>query len=449
MFDTVYTMSKRWAWAGLLLLLLVTRFAHLDVLWVEEAYPTAAAREILAGKMLYRDIWFDKPPLFPVTYLLWGASTGWPLRLAGALFVLLCCWIVSRWAGLRAALLLAFFLTFWIPSAVMALTPDLLLLPLHVGAVYLAWRGKPFTAGALGGIGLLFNAKAIFVLPACLLFNPSPWVVLGFILPPLLSLTTVPLTDYWQQVWAWGAAYSADHPFTNAFALGAQRTANWLGFHAALVVAAIPAFRKDRRLIGWALLSLFAVCLGARFFPRYYFQLLPALVIAAALGWQDLQKKWRYVALALLLIPLVRFGPRYVDMYLHHPWRDLAMYEGSSDAAGRIRSLSRPGDTLLVWGYRPELFPLTGLHAGTRFLDSQPLTGVIADRHLTDSHSTAPELAAANRKALVNTTPTWIVDGLGPYNPALDIRRFGDLVEWFSAYNLVADLPTARIYRRR
>jgi len=442
-------MPKRWAWAALLLLLLVTRLAHRDVLWVEEAYPTAAAREILAGKMLYRDIWFDKPPLFPITYLAWGATTGWPLRVAGALFVLLCCWIVNRWGGLRAALLLGFFLTFWIPSAVMALTPDLLLLPLHAGAVYIAYRGRPFTAGALAGIGLLYNIKSILVLPACLLFCPSPWVVLGFFLPPLFSLPALPLTNYWQQVLAWGAAYSADTPFSGTFVLAAQRTANWLGFHAALVIAAIPTLRKDRRFIGWALLSFFAVCLGARYFPRYFFQLLPVMVIAAALGWESLEKRWRYLALILMLIPFVRFGPRYVDLYLNRPWSDLAMYEGSRDAAMHIRALARPGDTLLVWGYRPEIYPLSGLHAGTRFLDSQPLTGVIADRHLTDSRPTALELAAANRRALTNSRPTWIVDGLGPYNPALDIRRYDDLRSWFTSYSLVADLPTARIYRLR
>ena len=41
---------------------------------------------MLGGKALFRDIWFDKPPLLPLSYLLCGAGAGWTLRLAGALY---------------------------------------------------------------------------------------------------------------------------------------------------------------------------------------------------------------------------------------------------------------------------------------------------------------------------------------------------------------------------
>jgi len=91
--------------------------------WVEECYPGAAALQVLAGKIPYRDFWFDKPPLSILAYLLWGARAGWPLRLAGALFVTLLCWLLYRFAvrqwGNREAVLAAglgaFFLTFGIP----------------------------------------------------------------------------------------------------------------------------------------------------------------------------------------------------------------------------------------------------------------------------------------------------------------------------------------------
>ena len=66
---------------------LIFRLLHSRVLWVEEAYPTAAAINILAGRTLYTDFWFDKPPLFPYLYTLWGAETGMLLRIAGALYV--------------------------------------------------------------------------------------------------------------------------------------------------------------------------------------------------------------------------------------------------------------------------------------------------------------------------------------------------------------------------
>ena len=41
----------------------------------------------------------------------------------------------------------------------------------------------------------------------------------------------------------------------------------------------------------------------------------------------------------------------------------------SNDSAAAARAMkTAPGDTLLVWGYRPDLFALTGLRTGTPFL---------------------------------------------------------------------------------
>jgi hypothetical protein len=178
--------------------LLATRLCHTGIVWVEEAYPTAAAIQLLHGSALYRDIWFDKPPLFAYTYLLWGAHIGVPLRIAGAVFVFLCCLMMWRFArdlwgppeGLAAALFTAFFLTFGIPSAVMALAPDLLMVLPHIAAVYLAWRGQAFLSGLAAGMAMLVNPKAVFLLAACALWTGRawPWLLLGFALPNLAAL---------------------------------------------------------------------------------------------------------------------------------------------------------------------------------------------------------------------------------------------------------------------
>jgi hypothetical protein len=128
-------------------------------------------------------------------------------------------------------------------------------------------------------------------------------------------------------------------------------------------------------------------------------------------------------------------------------WSDLAMYEGSREAARVVKQAARPGDTLLVWGYRPDLFVETRLAAGTPFLDSQPLTGVIADRHLVDVRPSAPELARENRQRLAEMAPTFVVDGLGPYNPPLAIRAYPELQAWLGKYDEIARLPTAVVYR--
>ena len=79
-------------------LLMAARLCHVHILWAEETLPLAAARQMLAGKALYRDIWFDKPPAAPLLCLAVGAGAGWPLRVAGALYALLCCWIAFGFA---------------------------------------------------------------------------------------------------------------------------------------------------------------------------------------------------------------------------------------------------------------------------------------------------------------------------------------------------------------
>ncbi len=425
---------------------------------MEEAYPTTAALQVLDGKELYRDVWFDKPPLLAYTYLLWDARMGAPLRIAGASFVFLCCLMIWKFGrelwgsqeALSAALFLGFFLTFGIPSAVMALAPDLLMMLPHLAAVYLAWRGKAFLSGLVAGVALLVNAKAAFVLLACALWagRAWPWLLLGFAIPNAAAFAWFG-RPYFDEVWRWGALYS-ERGF--AFSTAFTRTINWMGFHCALVAAAVFAMWKEKngRMLGWLLVSIVAVAAGWRFFPRYYFQLLPVMALIAARGYALLGRR-RAIVWLLLVIPLVRFGPRYLMLAndLAHDrkteWSDLELSQDSRAAADRI---GREG-TLLVWGYRPDIFAYTRMPAGTRFLDSQPLTGVLADRHLTSSNAAAPELAARNRQELIQTKPAWIVDGLAPLNPALAITNYPDLQEWLAGYREVGRTRYTIIYRLR
>ena len=124
------------------------------------------------------------------------------------------------------------------------------------------------------------------------------------------------------------------------------------------------------------MISLAGVAAGLRFFPRYYFQLLPVMVLIAARGFTLLGRKRALAAALLLLVPLARFGPSYLTALSGAEWRDTAMDRDSRAAAALTRQLAKPGDTLFVWGYRPEIYVYTQLPAATMFLDSQPLTGV-------------------------------------------------------------------------
>jgi len=343
----------------------------------------------------------------------------------------------------------------------MALAPDLLMVAPHIAAVWLAALRRPAWSGLAAGIAFLANAKGIFVLAACLAWNPAGalWTLAGFAFPVAVQLalldTQGALTSYWIQVWDWGFTYSGrtfvEHPLRE----GVVRMLSWAGFQATAVLAAVYLWWKERqsspaKLLAWALISIVGVAAGWRFFPRYYFQLLPVVALAGARGLCLMPRKYVVVLLALLAVPLVRFGPRYVQLAVGDtPWRDLAMSNDSRQAASLLKAMAQPGDTLLVWGYRPDIYALTRLPAGSRFLDSQPLTGVLADRHLTHSDVLYPAIAAHNRGELVTTQPALLVDGLGPYNPKLAIGTFDDLRPWLNDYQEFARTPGCVLYRRK
>jgi hypothetical protein len=493
---------------------IATRLCHSHVLWADDNLPLAAAIEIARGKTLYRDVWFDKPPLVAWIALLWGARAGVLLRLAGAAYVIAtaaAAWQFARkkWSereGLLAACFAALFLTFDLPSAIIPLASDMLLILPHFLAVYFAWRGRAFLSGAAAGIGLMCSSKALFVLAACALWQwrSLPLLLAGFAAPNALALGWMwahgSAAEYYRQVWQWGSIYAAntfvEHPVTE----GAKRTVDWIGFHAALVIGAIIAISNGRgsdtragrwRMAAWLAIAFAGVILGLRFFPRYYFLLLPPMTIAAAGGWGLLMNRHRgagypacgpgfqqvqpaesrpqarlpapqnsvnrylpTIALVVLLaIPVVRFAPHYVTVARNESWRDLDMDRDSQAAAEKLRALAQSGDTLFVWGFRPDIFIYSGLPAGTRFLESQPISGVLADRHLFSTASVAPEFTAPNREELTashpTSYPTWLVDGLGAYNPSLALDHQTYLLPWLAHYKEVDRTNFSILYRLR
>ncbi len=190
--------------------------------------------------------------------------------------------------------------------------------------------------------------------------------------------------------------------------------------------------------------------MGWRFFPRYYLQVLaPAVVLFS--GGLVRPSRWRYAVLLLLLIPLVRFGPRYVSLAMHGDaeWSDTAMDRDSREASAIVIGLARPGDTLFVWGYRPEDWVYTGLRAATRYLDCQALTGVPADRHLTESSAVTSVGTAEARAVVAASRPEFVMDGLTAFNAGLDMRRYPELAVWIAGYELVGRTKFTLIYRRR
>lgn len=456
--------------AGIFAITLVLRLCHLRLLWADEDYHLGAAIQTLGGKLLYRGLWYDKPPLAAWMYTLIGGHAGWRLRLFDSLYVLAICaaiWGFARdlWGereAFAAAVLMAFFLSFDLPSAVIPIAPDFFLLLPATLAVHCAWKGRALAAGLWCGAAFLFQPKGIFALAMCLIFEwrVLPALFLGFAIPNAVVLALIAaegaLPEYFRQVWEWSTAYARSSPELHPFVNGLRRSADWLGFHAALAVAGAAFWWGNRKresywLAAWLALAFASVSLGARFFPRYFLALLPPAVLMAAPALAR-RKTLALVAAAALLIPLVRFGPRYAqlarDLLANRPtpWVDAALDEDSQAAAALVNLRKHPGDTLFVWGYRPAIFVYTRMPVASRFWDSQPLTGVPADRHLRDTAAVLPEQAARNRAEFAATRPVFVVDSLSLSNPRLALDEYPDLRGWLAHYRLAARTSLSLIY---
>jgi hypothetical protein len=451
-----------WFWLCLSAIVLASRLCHARILWADEDYHLAAAIQVLHGKFPYRDFWYDKPPLNLAFYLLFGARTGLVLRVADAVFVCLCCALAYRFAshlwsrreGFLAAGLLAFFLIFYLSPGIIPLEPDTLLLAPHLAAVYWGWQRKPFLAGLAAGIAFQLSPKGAFVLASAALFAPAslPMMLLGFLTPTAITIACLAAVGAWtgyvEQVWKWGLLYAGSPQNQRSLI----NVLDWLGFHAAVVLAAGWYWIKDRspermKTIGWCAISLLATAVGWRFAPRYFVQLLPALAIPAAYGFARAGPALRVLVFIALAIPLVRFGPRYVELARGVPWTDTAMDHESLQVAQMIGATARPGDTIFIWGYRPDVVAYTRLPVSGPIWDSQPVTGVPADRHLSDSRPVSDSWARENRRMLVGSRPSFLVDGLSLYNSRLDIHRYPDLASWLAQYCEVGRAGGTTVYR--
>jgi hypothetical protein len=453
------TASSRLFGAALAALLLISRAAHLNVLWADEDYHLAVAVQALHGKMLYRDIWYDKPPLSALLMLLIGGYPGWPLRLASVVLELAGAFVAFRLArrlwtereGYIAAAGFVFFHVFYFAATAIPVEPDTLMILPHMLAVYLAWSKRPALAGIAAGVAFLLNTKGVFVLAAAFLFYPAGWLAmgLGFVVPCAAMggwlFAQGAFGDYVDQVWRWGMLYAANPP-PEPFSTPLVRLGNWLGFHAALVIGAGFAWVRieDKvlrtKLAAWFGVALLAATIGWRLPPHYLNQLFPPLLILGCCGLARMRGAWRYVVLAAILVPIGRFTPRYVELLAEdlrgeeHTWRDVSMDVESREGAALVKRIARPGDTIFIWGYRPNVAVYTRLPIAGQMWESQPVTMVPADRHLKLFEPLDAEWAARNQLKLVGTRPQIIVDGLSAYNPQLDIHRLPRLTEWMKQY---------------
>jgi 4-amino-4-deoxy-L-arabinose transferase-like glycosyltransferase len=262
-------------------------------------------------------------------------------------------------------------------------------------------------------------------------------------------------------------------------------------------------FKSNATVLIWFAVSYAAVTLGGRFFSHYFLQLLPSLCLIGASGLIGILSAvkrrnpvLRRVVIASLVIgflfTILRFHGRSVLLALdlarnpknslnigwYHVLRnseerkvsavvrdlpdgadaaDRISLEGIRAGGPRTRAAGGPTDFVYVWGYRPEIYFWSGLLPASRYLSTQPLTGVPADvqyangehRSILDDSATAAAREQLLRD-LNETQPKYIVDELGMFNLDLSINSYPELAEFMRLnYKATGAVERFMVYCRR
>ncbi|HEY3138850.1 MAG TPA: glycosyltransferase family 39 protein [Blastocatellia bacterium] len=558
----------------------ILRIAYVGHLYEDDGLWFTAGEELLRGKALYREIYFDKPPGLAVVYglLFWifGAHLL-TIRLftiaysvaTSAVLYRFGAWLYNKRIGLLAAVMFAIFSTTY--PHLQSLSTDFLMVLPYSAAAFLLMRSRLDTGssnrkrmvlalagGALAGVAFQTNPKAIFDVIFFIIFlvvsrtwDAADWratagaakpgaprlallAMVGFLACALPFLTYIAArrstSAYWFYVWDWGARYGSFHPISKIFVAALNSATNYLTLNNTLLIAlgfvlvtairhirvriagSDPApgagfrqavkFHRDLLLLIWFAVSFVGVMLGGRFYAHYFLQTLPSLCLIGARGVTGIlsslrarERILRRVVIALLVIgftfTLVRFHGRGVLLALdyargttsslnaswYHYLRDreermvaavVRDIPDGADAADRLgleairaggprtREADGSSDYVFVWGYRPEIYFWSGLLPASRFLSSQPLTGVPADIHyFTDEYRSLLDenVTATARAQLVQdleaTQPKYIVDEIGFFNGDLAILKYPELQDVMTKYKYIGSTGRFLIYIRR
>ena len=401
----------------------------------DEATYCVVGREMLAGRVLYRDVVDHKPPLIYLTYAatqeLGGPVGGMRLlHLLSILVVFATGLLLGRIArrlaidrgerglgdpeALAAAFLYVVFSTTLFDFDSLAANCELfMLLPLTGSVlVYLRsalpeiGRASLFGAGALVGIAMLYKYQAGVQLPLyfihlALVHRRRPgqifqgWLLLvgGTILVIGACVGVMHIAGDLRDAWFWfrfNFAYIREGLKLSevagraggrlSYAIIPALLLWWLGARA----VARTLFRRTDRLspgrldqfsAGWFLVSALATTAGGRFFGHYFYQVIAPLAVLAAPAARRLWVSRRALVLSAMAVPAGAF----FLIGVFHARVMAAVGQADPDypaMAAFIDAHSRPEDRLVIWGNAPVLYFEAGRPLGSRFVFSNYLTGL-------------------------------------------------------------------------
>jgi 4-amino-4-deoxy-L-arabinose transferase-like glycosyltransferase len=474
----------------------------------DEATYCVVAREMLHGRVLYRDVVDHKPPLIYLTYAatqaLGGRDHGMLLL---HLLTILVVWATALLLGRIAAraqsppdghtsfaagLLFVVFTTTLLDFDALAANCELyMLLPL-VASVLLYLRGFAAprsgalaAAGLLVGVAMLYKYQAAVQLPLYavhlgfvhrrrLARLGGAWLALagGLAVPLAICIGLMRRAGALGDALFWfsfNSAYIRQGLNLSEVAARAVRRVPY-GVLPALFLwilgmrAAAAAWRRRRQdpvalfVVWWCAASALATTAGGRFFGHYFHQVTAPLAVLAA---PEAVRVWgarRKATLAAVGLPAVVF--LLIGLFHARAARAVGLAEPDYPTIARfIRARSLPTDELVVWGNVPVLYFEAQRPLGSRFLFSNYLTGLSpatrtqSDRGADASANVVGESWAMFVSDLSTRLPALFVDtspgNLGAYGkfPLTRYPRLQAIVD--RNYALVGEVAGARVFARR
>ena len=475
--------ARRDATRLVLVLLALTVFLRLPAFFVDvfnsdETFLATQAQVIRDGGDLYREAADRKPPLVPYVYAATFAITGttdlWSVRVAAMLAVLatavLLAFEARRRAGPRAMWIAGFLtvvaLVAFAPQDGQAANFEIFMLPAMVAAVVLARRGHGTTAGIAAAFAALAKQTgAAVLLPVGYLLwkrrgrNGIADALVGFLIPILLvAMWFGPRQIAYWTVLGNGSYVGLKTASTLVIAMFVLMTIGWAACNIPILWTLPRSWRARRDAADdgatntdlwlWLLSGAVSVAIGLRFFGHYYLQLVPPLVLLAAIALSRASTRAVKATIAFALVSGLLFS---AAGYFLKPFGPEPEYQR---VARYLAAHADANDYVQVWGNVPEIYWASGTRPATRFIATNSLLAKNEPGRSAAAPNREPDprvwkwffrdLAEHPPEYIVDTAPAQVRDA--DRSPISDFPRFERYVH--DHYHLIRTIDGFAIYQR-
>lgn len=436
-----------WFLIGITLIFFFLRFPSLfEPYWYgDEGIYQVIGSAMHNGRLLYRDIWDNKPPLLYIIYALFQ-SDQFSVRvfslISGILAIFSFHALAKHLLGEKEKIL--FFTTaifgifFAIPliEGNIANAENFMLFPIILSGLLIYTRRSLFSAGLLVSIAFLLKVVAVFDMAAFGLFllfymvdekkdiktiaaNITP-IALGFLLPVLTALGFFLFRDAFADLLSATLRQNVGYVgYGNAFII----PQGFLIFKLFLLFGFCVILFLKRHLLGkqhifvllWFAFSLFNAFFSGRPYTHYVLVLLPSicLLLGMTLAEKQKQQKTLFAALFIITIFLLvknfSFYSKTVSYYTNYlsfmaNKKSVSSYQGFFDKktpgdyslAWYLNNHLKKEDNVFIWGNNGQVYTL---------INRLPLGRYIVAYHMTATNETLTE----TRMAFEKNKPRYVI----------------------------------------